>query len=268
MTVERVLGTGASSVVYAARHAYFSDNVAVKVLRLRDTSPALARQWLRREAEIYARVADPRIPQAYYVDQLPDGNPYIAMELISGLTVRSLLSRGALAPRSACALVVELLGILDKVHARGVFHRDVKPSNLVLSRRGDDKYRLYLLDFGIARTDDAELDARVAPAPELAGTPSYMAPEVLSGSVADARSDLYAVGVLLYQMLTGSLPHAGGCTMDVVNAILYNAPAPLLELAPNVPAGLAEITQRAMAKLPAQRFQSALEMQRALALTA
>jgi serine/threonine-protein kinase len=266
MTVERVLGTGASSFVYAVRHAYFSDSVAVKVLRPRDASHALARDWLRREAEIYARVADPRIPQAYFVDQLSDGSPYIAMELISGLTVRALLSRGPLAPRPACALVVELLGILDKVHARGVFHRDIKPSNLVLSRRGDDKYRLYLLDFGLARTEDA-LDTRVAAAPELAGTPSYMAPEVLSGSVADARSDLYAVGVLLYQALTGSLPHGRACTMDVVNAILYETPTPLLSLAPGVPSAVVDITQRAMAKLPTQRFQSALEMQRALALT-
>ncbi|HEX6243444.1 MAG TPA: serine/threonine-protein kinase, partial [Polyangiales bacterium] len=214
MKVERVLGTGASSVVYAARHAYFSNSVAVKVLRLRGATPVLARQWLKREAEIYARVSDPRIPQAYYVDQLPDGNPYLAMELISGLTLRALLSRGALAQRAVRTLIVELLAILDKVHACGVFHRDIKPSNLVLSRRGDDKYRLYLLDFGLARTEDTRLDARLAPAPELAGTPSYMAPEVLSGSVADARSDVYAVGVLLYQALTGFLPHRGACTMD------------------------------------------------------
>jgi serine/threonine protein kinase len=270
MTVERVVGTGATSVVYAVRHAYFSESVAVKVVRLKGTSSAEALHWLRREAHVYGSIKDARIPRAYYVDQLPDGNPCIVMELITGLTLQALLKRGPLAPRAACTLTLELLSILEKVHTHGVIHRDIKPANLVLSRRNDDRLELHLLDFGIARSASfvsSELAfAAGHPDPAVAGTPSYMAPELLTGSVADARSDLYAVGVVLYQALAGRLPYRGGCTMDVVNAILYNTPQDLRELVAAGPEAVPEIVHRAIAKLPAMRFQSAAEMQRALTL--
>jgi serine/threonine-protein kinase len=264
MTVERVLGTGATSVVYAVRHSYFSELVAVKVVRLKGNSREEARHWLRREAHVYASISDPRIPRAYYVDLLPDGNPYIVMELITGLTLHGLLRRGQLAPRAACTLVIELLSILEKVHEHGVIHRDIKPANVVLSRR-EDKLKVYLLDFGIARSETLPADAGAFPDPAVAGTLSYMAPELLTGSTPDTRSDLYAVGVVLYQALTGSLPYKAGSTMDLVNAILYNTPVQVGELVPSAPAALPTLTHRAIAKLPALRFQSAVDMQRALA---
>lgn len=264
MTVERVLGTGATSVVYAVRHTYFSESVAVKVVRPRGMSRDDARQWLKHEARVYAQISDPRVPRAYYVDQLPDGSPCIVMELITGLTLRSLLARGPLAPRAAWTLTIELLNVLSHVHKCGVIHRDVKPANIVLSRREDQKLKLYLLDFGIARSEQLTSDELGNAG--LAGTPSYMAPEVLTGSAADERSDLYAVGVLLYHCLTGSLPYRGACTMDIVNAILYSTARPISELAPETPPALLEIAERSLAKLPALRFESANAMQRALTL--
>jgi eukaryotic-like serine/threonine-protein kinase len=150
------------------------------------------------------------------------------------------------------------------VHGCGVIHRDIKPANIVLSRRDDHKLKLYLLDFGIARSEQLTGDEPGKPA--VAGTPSYMAPEVLTGNAADVRSDLYAVGVVLYHCLTGSLPYRGACTMDIVNAVLYSVPRPISELAPETPPALLEIAERALAKLPALRFESAAAMQRALTL--
>jgi eukaryotic-like serine/threonine-protein kinase len=261
MTVERVLGQGGTAVVYAARHVYFSSPVAVKVVSLRSHSSG-ARERLLREAELCTKLRDQRLPKVYYADQLPDGSPYIVMEKVDGVTLRGALARGPLPLHVAAAIADQLLELLSIIHGASIVHRDVKPGNIIIERRPSG-VRLRLIDFGFG----LGIDEGVQPAPDssrVMGTPSYMAPEQVAGLAVDARADLYAAGVVLYEMLSGRVPQRAASMVQRRSEPDGPRGAPLAEIAPTLPASVVAVVERAIEAAPDARFQNADAMREAL----
>jgi eukaryotic-like serine/threonine-protein kinase len=242
--LEAQIGAGGMGAVYRARDARLDRAVAVKVLRT--GSP---------EARAAAAVEHPAIVAVYDVGTT-NGLHYIAMELVTGESLRSVIARGALSEARARDLVLELARGLAAAHARGVVHRDLKPENLIVARGG----QLKILDFGLARVGDAAALDATEPS-TLAGTAGYMAPEQARGEPTDARTDLFAVGAILYELVTGRRAFDGATAADRLAATLRDTPAL------DALGALAPIAGRLLAKAPADRFQSAADLAWALAAT-
>jgi serine/threonine protein kinase len=265
LVIQRVLGEGGTSIVFEALHTRLRVSVAVKVLMHRDPHDTEPRERLKHEAELYARLRDWRVPRVYDVDELSDGTPYMVMELIRGRTLAELLEHGPLSEGEACTIALEALEIVAAVHAESVIHRDIKPANIILQPGPAGGRCVRIVDFGIAKTPVrfGELDALSRPG-LMFGTPYYMAPEQISGLALDARADLYAIGVVLYEMLAGVVPYDGPNVSDVIAAALRDTPTPLATLRPDVSRELAAFVTRAMARERHDRFASAKDMLRAL----
>ncbi len=248
--------------VYEATHLELGRRVAVKVLN--DATPrAVAR--LRQEASAAARLGSPHIALVHELVARDDEPPVLVMELLAGESLAARLERETrLELGRAARIASQVLAALDVAHRAGIVHRDVKPSNvwLVDDARADGDAHVKLLDFGIATLPDEEGIHTTTGV--LLGTPGYLAPEQLRGLPADARSDLHAVGLLLYVMVTGSLPWASA-PRSVHLETLERVPAPLHELVPGVPPSLSVVVACALAKDPASRFATAAEMADALA---
>jgi serine/threonine protein kinase len=265
LELRRVLGEGGSSIVFEAFHTRLKVPVAVKLLSVRGALAGHAGERLLREAELYALLDDPRIPRVFDVDELANGTPYVVMEFVPGGSLELLLARGPLSPRRAVMIAKEVLAALAYVHSRGVLHRDVKPANVILNE-SDGKCQVRLVDFGIAKVflDAPSKGGPLTQQGTLVGTPHYMAPERLLGDDSDERADIYSVGVMLYEMLTGSVPFSGPTLGEVIAAVLRDSPTPLHVLYPQIMPELAHLTMRAMDRNPNLRYGSADEMLQAL----
>jgi tetratricopeptide (TPR) repeat protein len=254
-----VVGEGGMGRVHLAEDETLRRKVALKVLKSAD--PSSRRRFLR-EARAAARVSHPNLCPIYEVGE-HDGRPYIVMELIAGETLAARLKRGPLPAAEAVTLGLDLLEALAALHDAGVVHRDVKPSNLFLTPHGGR-----LVDFGLAHespgepSPDSESSGELATPGVVVGTPGYMAPEQVLGHAVDARADVFAAGVLLYEALAGRRTFGGDSTAAVLSATLYDDPPPL-EGSPDLVA-LDGLVRRAMAKKAADRFASAREMAEAL----
>lgn len=249
----QVLGTGGMATVHEGRDLVLDRPVAVKLL-----APALATDpsfvaRFRQEALATAQLSHPNIVTVY--DAGTDRHsPYLVMELVRGRTLAHLIrTDGPLAPAEAARIGADIADALAAAHAKGIVHRDVKPANVLLAPGG----RVKVTDFGIARTLGSGSLTRVG---MVLGTPSYLAPEQARGEPADARSDLYALGCVLYEMLTGAPPHVGDSAMVVAAQHLHANPPPPSALAPGVSPPMDESVMRALAKDPRDRFASATEM--------
>jgi len=252
--VARKLGAGGMGVVYEAYDERLERSVALKMmLHLEDNETARRRFW--REARAAASVNHPNVCQIYEVGE-ENGNLFIAMELLEGEPLTEQLSRGALSVDRAVPIATDMLAALGAIHARGVVHRDLKPSNVFLTRHG-----VKLLDFGLARP---EIDHTLDPAMGLTrtgivmGTPRYMAPEQVNGDPVDARTDLFAVGAILFEMLAGRPAFAGRSIIEILHATLTEQP-PALTGSPAV-AAIDRVIRRALAKSPSGRPASAEAM--------
>jgi hypothetical protein len=259
--VEALAGQGGFASLYRARHAETGQVVAVKVLR-----PALAGSMrmierFQREAEALARLAHPHIVQILESGDLTDGRPYIAMEWLDGRDLgQELAARGPLAAREALAVMSEIGAALAAAHAASVVHRDVKAANVIAMPRGS-WFTVKLVDFGIARLvapEDAPFTKR-----SIVGTPSCMSPEQIRGEPVDARTDIYAMGVLLYQLVVGRLPFEAADAVELEDKHLH-APPPRASERAAVSPDFDAVVQRAMAKDREQRHASATEMVEAL----
>jgi eukaryotic-like serine/threonine-protein kinase len=253
-TIRRKLGAGGMGVVYEADDERLKRTVALKLmLSLGHDEASRKRFW--REARAAASVNHPHVCQVYEVGE-DDGTLFIAMELLEGEPLNKTLRRGPLSVDQALPIAVDMLAALAAIHARGIVHRDLKPSNVFFTAHG-----VKLLDFGLARpelqaTDDS-LDS-VTRSGAVFGTPGYMAPELIAGDPVDARSDLFAVGAILFEMLAGR-PAFGGRTMiAVVNATLTEQPPALA--GPPAVAAVDRVIRRALAKNPDGRPESAQVM--------
>jgi len=250
-TVERKLGEGGMGVVYAARDERLQRTVALKTLSAVGTDPnAHHRLW--REARAAASVNHPNVCQIYEIGE-DEGTLFIVMELLEGQVLSERLASGPLTSAEAIPITLGVLAALSALHARGIVHRDLKPSNVFLTRHG-----VKLLDFGLARP---QFDAPVDPTVELTlpgivmGTPRYMSPEQISGDVVDARSDLFAVGAMLFEMLAGRPAFVGRTFVEILHASRYEQP-PALTGSPAV-AAVDRVIRRALAKRAADRPASA-----------
>jgi non-specific serine/threonine protein kinase len=256
-TVLRTLGRGGMGVVVAARDERLGRDIALKMIAGPADETALARFW--REARAGASINHPNVCQVFDITETPEGI-CLAMELLEGEALDASLARGPLAPADAARTTLAVLAALGALHARGLVHRDVKPSNVFLTPHGPK-----LLDFGLARpafhsslAADRPVGATVTDAGTLMGTPAYMSPEQLRGHDLDARSDLYAVGALLFHMLAGRQPFVGATILDVAAAALGEHP-PALQGPPSVVA-MDRIIRRALEKDADLRYATAADM--------
>jgi serine/threonine protein kinase len=252
--IARKLGEGGMGVVYAARDERLERTVALKTMSsLASDETARKRFW--REARAAARVNHPNVCQLYEIGE-DAGELFIAMELLEGEALAERLRRGPLNVSDAVPIGLGMLSALSALHARGIVHRDLKPSNVFLTPHG-----VKLLDFGLARPTDPALAASLGSAAELTrtgmlvGTPRYMSPEQVTGEAVDARSDLFAAGAILFEMLAGRPAFGGHNVVEILHATLYEQP-PALTGSPAV-AAADRVIRRALAKRPAERPETA-----------
>jgi non-specific serine/threonine protein kinase len=250
--VEGELGHGAWGVVLAGRHRQLHRDVAIKQLpRDFGADPAVRSRFIA-EARLLASLEHPHVVPLYdFVEH--DGLCLLVMERLTGGTLWSRARAGNLTPQSSCALVLATLSALHYAHQRGVLHRDVKPENLMFSAKGD----LKVTDFGIAKVVGGAATVATR-AGDVLGTPAYMAPEQAMGEELSPATDIYAVGTVLYELLSGTLPFPEDSNPVVMlYRHVHDEPKPLLDIAPHVPFKLAEVTQRALARDPADRYHDA-----------
>jgi tRNA A-37 threonylcarbamoyl transferase component Bud32 len=259
--VVRELGRGGMGVVWLAEHELIRKRVAVKVLHehlARDKR--LVSRFLA-EARTLTLVQHENIVAIYNLD-MREGRPYLVMEHLEGQSLSSLVGGPLELPR-AVDLLCQVCDALSAAHAHGVIHRDLKPANVLLVPAGEGRQRVKLLDFGLAKSLVYPSERTPTQNGVLLGTPEFMSPEQCTGEPVDARTDLYAVGVMAYQLLTGRLPFTGHPT-ELLLAHLQRLPPLAHEVRPSVPQALSRVLVRAMAKRPEHRFASAAELREAL----
>lgn len=251
------LGRGAMGVVYKARDPRIDRFVALKTINLVGASPEEALEYRERffqEAQAVGRLVHPGIVTVFDVGEEPESRtPYIVMEYVDGPSLNALLSEkgGKLPLETALHLTEQLAEALDCAHGQGVVHRDIKPANILVNSNGQAK----ITDFGIAKLNLAHL---TLPGHVL-GTPAYMSPEQLNGEPLDGRSDLFSLGVILYNMVSGYRPFQGNSVTTVCFKLANHDPLPPSAMDPEIPHGVDAIILRAMAKDPAERYQRGLE---------
>jgi serine/threonine protein kinase len=258
------LGEGGMGVVFRGVHSFTQRPVAIKVLRAEFASETDAVARFMQEAQSASRIGHENIIEIYDAGVLPSGEPYFAMEMLEGKSLSDVVKRGPLAIERAVEIGAQICRGLAAAHRVGIVHRDIKPENIFLTLRPDGRELVKILDFGIAKILDQESNLTKAGA--ILGTPHYMSPEQSSGSVADARSDIYAVGVLLYEMLTGHPPFTGSTMMAILSKQMLDDPTPPNKVRPGggVWPALENVVLRALKKIPEHRFQSMDEMEQAL----
>ncbi|HWB10964.1 MAG TPA: protein kinase [Pirellulales bacterium] len=247
------LGSGSFGVVFRARDTELDRLVAIKLLRAGRLASRADLDRFLREARSAAQLKHPGIVSLYEIGQTDEGVSYLIEEFVEGMTLAGRLEKGRYAPREAAELVGNVADALDYAHRHGVIHRDIKPSNILL----DDRGAPHLMDFGLAKR---EIDDKpVTPEGEVLGTPAYLSPEQAEGGRIDSRCDVYSLGVVLYEALTGERPFRGNRRMLLLQ-VLEDEPRPPRRLNDRIPRDLETICLRAMAKSPAKRYQTAGEL--------
>ena len=260
------LGAGGMGEVYRAKDLRLGRDVAVKVLPQAVASSPERRARFEREARTVAGLNHPNIVTLHSVED-EEGIRFLTMELVDGQTLSNLLVPGGLPLAEILELSIPLADALVAAHERGVIHRDLKPSNVMVTR----ERRVKVLDFGLAKmagVEERDRDETLTATAEslipgegrMLGTVPYMAPEQVRGEAVDARSDLFALGIILFELATGRRPFTGETSIDVSHAILRDAPEPLARLRSGLPADFERIVSRCLQKNPRQRFQTALDV--------
>ncbi|GHA76049.1 serine/threonine-protein kinase [Cognatilysobacter bugurensis] len=255
--IESVLGIGGMGVVYRARDLSLDVPVALKLLRPELASRPDAFDRFRQELLTARQVSSPHVVRIH--DLAQDGAQwFITMDLIEGEGLDRRIDRdGPLAPDEALAIARQLAEGLGAAHARGVIHRDLKPANVLIDRDG----RAFITDFGVARS---LASGGLTQTGSVVGTPDYLSPEQARGEAVDARSDLYALGLILYEMLTGAMPFAGGTVPEIIAQRMLRTPPPVTQLKPATPPWIARLVDRLLRPQPAHRLQSAADVVHAI----
>ena len=265
--LEAVLGRGGMGVVYRATDLLMKRAVAVKLIRAADGSvidDEIAGRFMR-EAKHTARLHHEHIIELFDLGRTNEGSLYFVMELLDGESLSARIRRERqLSPESTVHIGTQICAALQVAHASSVIHRDLKPANVMLvSRAGDDDF-VKVLDFGVAKSMSGDQQTQLTHTGMLVGTLEYMAPEQIMGRPVDARTDIYALGIVLYRMLCGKPPFRDGGVPALVHAHLNTRPKPLSEMVNGVPAALDQVVLRCLAKAPEARFGSMAELARAL----
>ena len=265
--VDALHARGGMAAIFSGQHLVLGQRVAIKVMLAETASEAAVERFVR-EAQAAARVETEHVTRVMDAGLLDSGLPFLVMELLEGCDLAALLSaRGPLPSTEAVDLVLEALEGLAHVHAAGIVHRDLKPSNLFLARRPDGTSVVKLLDFGVSKSLVEPVDDRVKALTGnvVIGSPVYMSPEqVRSARSVDARSDLWSMGVALYQLVTGALPFDGEAVGEVLAQILDGQALPVRAHAPEVPAGLDDVVLGCLQRDREQRPADVAALARAL----
>jgi serine/threonine-protein kinase len=263
----RLIGDGGMGTVYEAHHEFLETTVALKFLHAELAKRAGLGSRFLQEARVSARIRSPHVTHVTDVDQTADGSPYLVMELLHGEPLQHLLDRrGKLPVEQAVDFALQILSGLESAHAIGVVHRDLKPDNVFIVPATGGPL-LKLIDFGIAKLRaSTEFQKGLTRAGVIMGTPEYMAPEQLfSAETVDHRADLYSLGVILFEMLSGRRPADGDEVETIVAAVVSGNVRHLAQLEPSLNPGLVAVVERALAPDRDRRFATALEMRLALA---
>jgi len=254
------LGVGGMGIVYEGEDVRLARRVALKFLPVELAGNPDAARRLHREAQTIAGLNHPNICTVYEIDE-HEGSAFMAMEHVDGTNLRTHMARRSLSMPEIVDIALQITAALDAAHSAGIVHRDIKPGNVVVSRTGQVK----VLDFGLARRfmlpptgDLVSTGSTVLGRP--IGTVNYMAPERILQMPPDPRSDLFSLGVVIYEMATGRLPFGGGSPSETVTNVLDKDPIPLTNLSPDRPLHLERIVTRLLAKSADARYQSAAEL--------
>ena len=260
--IVKAIGAGGMGHVYLAEDTRLDRQVALKILPPELGDDADRRARFTREAKAVAALNHPNIVTAYAVEEA-GGFHFITMELVRGRTLAELLPRSGFAPDRFLELAIPLTDALAAAHQHGITHRDVKPTNVMVTDEG----RVKVLDFGLAKAhrdvrdrDDTLAVRSATEEGRIVGTPAYMSPELAEGKSVDARSDIFSLGIVFYEMLTGQRPFGGETSASILASVVKDTPTPIAGLKPGVPRDIARLVHRCLAKAPIDRYQSAIDL--------
>jgi serine/threonine protein kinase len=257
--IDSLLGSGAMGRVYAATELHSERRVALKILHKERLGEADTVERFRREAEVLASIGHPCIVEIYTFHRTQDGTPYLAMELLEGVTLKTRLANAGRFqdPRDFQEVLDCICGALASAHARGVVHRDMKPDNVFLPAVGEPRAKL--VDFGLSRI--GAVKKGITHSGMILGTPRYMAPEQIRDAASAGPSvDIYSVGILVFESLTGQSPYPAQDYGQLLGCVLENRTTPFEQLRPDLPRAIGDVVRRAMVPEPAARFQSCDEV--------
>jgi eukaryotic-like serine/threonine-protein kinase len=246
-------GLGGMSAVYRASHVHTGAIVAVKLLRFEIADEPTNHQRFQREAQLIQQLQHPRIVPLYDVN-LYHQPPYLAMAFIDGLPLKAIMQQGQLPVGEMLYLLQQIASALDYAHQQGIVHRDIKPGNLLVNRQGE----VFLADLGLARLMTVDMPEQITKAGTVLGTPDYMSPEqALADPKLNHAADIYSLGVVVFELLTGQLPYQASTASQVISRRIL-APIPSANaLNPNLPPAIDSVIQKALAKEPSKRYERA-----------
>lgn len=264
--ITRVLGRGGMGAVFAAQHEMLGEEVAVKLMLAEAMREPEAVKRFVNEARAAAKIRGEHVVRVLDVGVLDDGRPYISMELMEGEDLGQLLERGGRLPATVTVdYLLQGMEAIAQAHALGVVHRDLKPSNFFLATRPDGSRIVKVLDFGIAKATGAVANQAMTSTRAMMGSPLYMSPEqIRSSKTVDPQADLWALGVIAYELVTGAPPFNGESVGELFFAIAEQTPPPLHTRAPGVPPGLSEVIARCLERDKAKRVKTVVELAQAL----
>ncbi len=265
--IEAVLGEGGMGLVYRARHSTLNKPLAIKVLRPEVSRDAEVMERFKQEAQSASAIGNYHIIDISDFGVLPDGSTYFVMEFLDGIALTKVIEeQQPIAPLRTVRVGQQLCDALGAAHDRAIVHRDLKPDNIYLVKRGQDPDFVKVLDFGIAKVGGSS--SKLTKAGQVFGTPHYMSPEQCAGKQVDARTDIYALGIILYEMCAGTVPFDADNLMGILTKHIYESPIAPRERAPlsDLPASLDAVIMKCLAKDVGDRYQSMAEVRADLAL--
>ena len=257
-SIQKQLGAGGMGEVFLAEDVRLGRKVALKLLDPSMTGDAQSRLRFLREARLASTLDHPNICTVHEVGEA-QGRPFIAMQFVEGETLKQMVDGRPMSLESLLSISLQVADALAAAHAQGIIHRDIKTRNIIVTQRGQAK----VLDFGLAKllhSEDGESGTDMTMSGVVLGTPASMSPEQARGERVDHRSDIFSFGVVMYEMATGHIPFAGKTRADVISALLREAQKPAAELNSEIPARMSALIDRALAKDPADRYQSMTEI--------
>jgi serine/threonine protein kinase len=264
--IERQIGRGGMGIVLAATHLQLEHLVAIKVMRRDLVMDDRALDRLLLEARSAARIRSEHVARVLDVGTLDNGSAFIVMEYLDGENLADLLDReGALEVEQATSFLMQCCLALAEVHVAEMVHRDLKPGNLFIARLPDGSPMVKIVDFGISKQIGSAREGAATTSPQVLGSPFYMSPEQMRADPVDERSDIWGLGAILFEMLTGRPPFIGDTLPEVYSAVLNDPPPNIDSLRAGVPVGLDDVVQRCLEKDPAQRFCDVADLAEALA---